>query len=160
MRKWALLCAFIVLSFSAGGQQTLVPLTERIEVSVINVDVTVTDGAGHPVSGLSREDFEVFEDGRAQKITNYYTIENAAVRITRGDSSAAEEAGDLQQFRRKVVLMIDNNFIVKPQRDAAYTAMRELIDIGSDEFPYCFLLFAGTQLFFEDEFKGVLKAMK
>lgn len=45
--------------------------------------------------------------------------------------------------------------LAKPQRDAAYTSMRELIDIGSDEFPYCFLLFAGTQLFFEDEFKGV-----
>ena len=128
MRKWALLCAFILVSFSAGGQQTLVPLTERIEVSVINVDVTVTDRAGHPVNGLSRDDFEVFEDGRPQRITNFYTIENAAVRITRGESGAAQEAGDLQQFRRKVVLMIDNNFIGKPQRDAALTRLDEFID--------------------------------
>ena len=88
----------------------------------------LTRNAAKVVASLKPDDFEVFEDGRAQKITNYYTIENAAVRITRGDSSAAEEAGDLQQFRRKVVLMIDNNFIVKPQRDAALKRLDDFID--------------------------------
>lgn len=45
--------------------------------------------------------------------------------------------------------------LAKPQRDAAFGAMRELIDSGSEEFPYTLFLFAGTQPFFEDEFKGV-----
>jgi VWFA-related protein len=39
-----------------------------------------------------------------------------------------EDAGDLQQFRRKIVLMIDNNFIEKPQRDAALNQLDEFIE--------------------------------
>ncbi len=77
MRKVATGCALLLFSLLASAQQTIAPLAERIDVTVINVDVMVTDRAGHPVSGLTREDFEVFEDGRPQKITNFYTIENA-----------------------------------------------------------------------------------
>jgi len=53
------------------------PVIEKIDVSVVNVDVTVTDRAGNPVRGLTRDDFEVFEDGRPQPITNFYAVEHA-----------------------------------------------------------------------------------
>src|SRR5438128_4599961 len=106
MRKLATGCALLLLSLTAAGQQ-MAPLTERIEVTVINVDVSVTDRAGHPVTGMTRDDFEVFEDGKPQKITNFYTIERAAVRIN-GEVSKSEEVTGLQHFQRKVVLMIDN----------------------------------------------------
>src|SRR6266851_3871344 len=121
MRKLALVCAVLLLSLVAAGQQTIAPLTERIDVTVINVDVAVTDRAGHPVGGLNRDDFEVFEDGVPQKLTNFYAIENAAVRQTDG-------AGDRQQFRRRVVLMIDNNFIEKPQRNLALDKVDQFIE--------------------------------
>jgi P-loop Domain of unknown function (DUF2791) len=42
-----------------------------------------------------------------------------------------------------------------PQRLAAYTSIRELIDTGEVEFPYSFFLFAGTPELFEDEFRGI-----
>jgi hypothetical protein len=42
-----------------------------------------------------------------------------------------------------------------PQRLAAYTAIRELIDTGEEEFPFSFFLFAGTPELFEDEFRGI-----
>ena len=60
-----------LLALSAAAQEKLV---ESIEVHVINVDVVVTDRAGNPVHGLKREDFEVFENGKPQKITNYYEV--------------------------------------------------------------------------------------
>lgn len=41
------------------------------------------------------------------------------------------------------------------QRLAAYTAIREIIDNGDDEFPSTLFLFAGTPEFFEDEFRGI-----
>lgn len=43
----------------------------------------------------------------------------------------------------------------KSQRDAAYTAIREIIDSCESAFPHCLFVFAGTQPLFEDEFKGI-----
>ena len=127
MRKLATGCAVLLASFAVSGQQTIAPLTERIEVTVINVDVSVTDRAGHPVTGMTRDDFEVFEDGKPQKITNFYTIERAAVRIN-GEVTKSEEVTGLQHFQRKVVLMIDNNFIEKPQRNLALDKVDQFIE--------------------------------
>jgi VWFA-related protein len=42
---------------------------------VVTVDVVVTDAAGSPVAGLTRDDFTVAEDGRAQPITAFEAIE-------------------------------------------------------------------------------------
>ena len=95
------------------------PLIEKINVSVVSVDVTVNDQHGRPVSGLTKDDFEVFEDGQPQKLTNFYRIENA---VPQADETAQK------QFRRKVVLLVDNNFIEKPQRDAALQRFRDFID--------------------------------
>jgi VWFA-related protein len=47
------------------------PFGEVIEVNVVNVDVHVTDRDGRPVAGLQRDDFEVYEDGKRVKVTNF-----------------------------------------------------------------------------------------
>lgn len=49
----------------------------RISVTLVQVDAVVTDRQGKPVT-----DFEIFEDGRAQRITNFSYI------ATRQDSTA------------------------------------------------------------------------
>jgi hypothetical protein len=45
--------------------------------------------------------------------------------------------------------------LAAPQRQAAYNAIREIIDTCETEFPGCLFIFAGTQKWFEDEFNGV-----
>ncbi len=42
--------------------------TFKVSVKLVNVFTTVTDGNGTPISSLKQEDFQVFEDGRPQKI--------------------------------------------------------------------------------------------
>jgi len=42
--------------------------TIRVNVKLVNVFSTVTNSAGAPVSSLKQEDFQVFEDGKPQKI--------------------------------------------------------------------------------------------
>jgi Ca-activated chloride channel family protein len=42
--------------------------TFRINVKLVNVFSTVTNSGGAPVSSLKQEDFQVFEDGKPQKI--------------------------------------------------------------------------------------------
>ena len=63
----------LVLAFAASlaAQEKLV---ETIEVKVVNVDVVVTDRAGNPVTGLTKNDFVLFENGKPQEITNFYEI--------------------------------------------------------------------------------------
>jgi VWFA-related protein len=43
----------------------------RTNVELVNVTATVTDTGGRFVSGLRKEDFELFEDGRAQPISHF-----------------------------------------------------------------------------------------
>ena len=45
-------------------------LSEIVEVTLVNVEVWVTDREGNPVHGLSEADFELFEDGQPMKITH------------------------------------------------------------------------------------------
>ncbi len=48
---------------------------ESIDVTVVNVDVYVTDKKGQRVRGLAREDFEILEDGKPMAITNFYAVD-------------------------------------------------------------------------------------
>lgn len=43
----------------------------RIETELVQIDLVVTDKQGNPVSGLRREDFELFEDGKKQTLTHF-----------------------------------------------------------------------------------------
>jgi len=119
----------LVCSSSASfsqAQRELPPLTERVDVRIVNVDVTVTGENAQLVTGLTSADFEVLEDGKPQEITGFYAVENAAVQMAK----PADElpAPPEQQFRRKVVLMIDNNTIEKPPRDAAIEFVGQFLD--------------------------------
>ncbi len=48
---------------------------ERVDVNVVNVEVWVSDHRGNRVTGLTPDDFEVFEDGEPVEVTNFYTVE-------------------------------------------------------------------------------------
>lgn len=52
---------------------------ESLSVQVVNVDVFVTDKQGEPVTGLTRDDFELYEDGRQMEITNFYAVDGEPV---------------------------------------------------------------------------------
>lgn len=65
---------------------------DTVDVNVVNVDVYVTDRDGEPVTGLTADDFEVSENGRAMTVTNFYAIEGSRVRHAGpGDAEAEVE---------------------------------------------------------------------
>ena len=45
--------------------------TFKSQVEYVEVDVLVTDAEGRPVPGLTKNDFQVFEDGKPQNITSF-----------------------------------------------------------------------------------------
>src|SRR5258706_5395197 len=87
-----LLTAFTLLTAVAGrqqpptGAQQTAPTKEkqqqqsaprnqdevvRISVTLVQVDVAVTDKKGRPITDLKPEEVEIYEDGRRQQITNF-----------------------------------------------------------------------------------------
>jgi len=63
---------------------------ERLDVNLVEMYVVVTDKQGHPVTGLTQDDFQVFEEGEPQKISTFRS--GAELPLTVGlaiDSSAS-----------------------------------------------------------------------
>jgi VWFA-related protein len=109
-------------------------LTEVLDVRVTNVDVVVTDGRGNAVPGLTAADFEIFENGKPQAITNFYEVGRgtgaAAIAPPRTGSPAApiepEEQPDPRSSRR-FIFYFDNSSLSVKNRNEIFPAAREFL---------------------------------
>jgi hypothetical protein len=161
-----------ILETWLGKYDPGIPLEQNVQLSGAIARTT----AGDPGFAMAlRAYYRAYLDGDE-------LLKLAAIDWLRGDSIAAEARSALKvvgkiaaegAFRRLrafcallrdagypgLVVLIDEvesvSRLAKPQRDAAFSSMREIIDTGEIEFPHTLWLFAGTQPFFEDEFRGV-----
>ncbi|HEX8618553.1 MAG TPA: VWA domain-containing protein [Thermoanaerobaculia bacterium] len=78
---------------------------ETVEVRVTNVEAIVTDRQGKPVTGLTKDDFEVYEDGARQEITHFEEIADTRGKAAGSVPSNATEAADPR--RRLITVLID-----------------------------------------------------
>ena len=65
----------------------------RSNVDLINVTVTVTDGSGRFVSGLNKDDFDVYEDGVLQQ-TSHFDAERVPVSLGLTVDTSGSMVGD------------------------------------------------------------------
>src|SRR4029453_5554152 len=59
------------------AQQTPVdqpPFTFRVEGNYVEVDALVTDADGKPIANLTKDDFELFEDGKKQDVATFALV--------------------------------------------------------------------------------------
>ena len=106
-------------------------LVESIEVRVVNVDVVVSDRAGNPVMGLKRDDFEIFENGKPQTITNLYEIQSSggeAPSPVRTSSPPVLHPTENEQRARRLVLFVDNSSLPFFSRLNVLRALDHYID--------------------------------
>src|ERR1700691_6662302 len=72
--------AAALLAFAAAFAQNLAPPQAadqgviRINVNLVQLDAVVTDSHDHLVPNLEATDFQVLQDGKPQKITNFSYI--------------------------------------------------------------------------------------
>jgi len=78
----------------AGDWQPVGAFGEEISVDVVNVDVWVTDEDGRPVTGLTKKDFGLFEDGEPRKIVNFAAFEGSATAPARAEAPPWAAATD------------------------------------------------------------------
>ncbi len=111
------------------------PYFETVDIQVVNVEVFVTDKKGNPVTGLGREDFELYEDGRRVEIANFYAV--AGGRPAAETGSLETPGDDLRTDLRPapipesqilhLVVYVDN-FNLRPfDRNQVFTRLREFL---------------------------------
>ena len=95
------LCAAALQAPALRAQDKPSPpeVTFQVEVNYVDVDVVVTDDQGNFVTGLARDDFEVFEDGKPQKVDTFSYVEIPVERQTHS-SSAIERSRPIRKSNR------------------------------------------------------------
>jgi len=89
----------------AGLQQNQPDYTIRSDVRLVLLDVAVKDRKGNPVSGLSKDNFKVFEDARPQSAQVFVANDTPVT----------------------VGIIVDESFSMRPKRDAVLTAAETFI---------------------------------
>jgi VWFA-related protein len=100
-----------------------------VEVRVVNVDVVVTDKAGNRVTGLTKDDFEITEDGKGQKITNFYEgVAAAAKPALSVAEGAAVTTLPATPRPRRFVIFIDNESMHPAVRTRFFSGVRKFVE--------------------------------
>lgn len=114
----------LLLTFSAFAQNprptpapTQTPADDetvtRISTTLIQIDVTVTDKKGNLVKDLKPEDFEVFENGVKQNVTNFSFISNVKTtteKLAPDKNALPAPPAEIsaEQIRRTIALVVDD----------------------------------------------------
>jgi VWFA-related protein len=116
----------IALAAPLGAQEGTAPPTFSSRVDLVTVDVVVLDGDGRPLRGLTREDFTLFEDGKAQQVESFEAFDwpddPSPSRDTLGTS--ADRDPSLPAGTRTFVLLVDDANL-SPVR---HTVVREAVE--------------------------------
>jgi VWFA-related protein len=137
---------------STSTGKTDEPFVETINVGVVNVDVYVTDKKGNPVTGLTRNDFQLLENGRPVEITNFYAVndgkavtpllpaETAPALVTPGavpppSPAEMEKVQTPEDQRLRLIVYIDNYNLRPFNRNRVMRELRAFIGqkLGKDD---------------------------
>lgn len=112
---------------------------ESIDVTVVNVDVYVTDKKGTRVKGLTRDDFEILEDKKPMSITNFYAVDEGRPAPTGEPVAPAPGAApavprvpglppEVPEDQRLHLVVYIDNFNMHPfSRNKVFGALREFL---------------------------------
>jgi VWFA-related protein len=110
---------------------------EAIDVNLVNVDVYVTDKQGNRVHGLTKDDFQIFEDGRPVAVSNFYAVDDGKpVAGSEGEAAApaapappalapAQEVPEDQRLH--LVVYVDNWNIRPFDRNRVFVGIRDFL---------------------------------
>src|SRR5262245_23721370 len=114
LKRRSILRKCFSLAVRAGLFCTLIILADdrklRVDVEVATVEVSVFDRQGHPVHGLKREDFRLFEEGKERPILAVEEVKPAA------PESLTSQGGQRESSDRqgKTVLLLFDDSTLSP----------------------------------------------
>jgi Ca-activated chloride channel family protein len=106
VRGVAVLIAALIAGIGARAQE---PLRFKSGVDVVSVTATVTDRDGRFVSGLTKDDFAIFEDGQRRDVL-YFSDESVPVSLgILLDASGSMSPGKLSLARESVARLVERD---------------------------------------------------
>jgi VWFA-related protein len=81
MRIRAILSYLCIASLAGGLAYAAPPAQIRVQVNLVNLFATVRDKHKAIVTGLKQDDFEVYEDGQLQEISNFSAESNLPITL-------------------------------------------------------------------------------
>ena len=108
-------------------------MTFRAEIEYVEVDAVVTDERGNLVKGLTRDDFDVYEDGKLQKVSFFSQVVIPVERLDRFVSESRPIVPDVRSNARPFegriyVLMLDNYHTAALRSALVKKAAHEFVD--------------------------------
>jgi VWFA-related protein len=110
----------------------------RITTNLVQVDVTVTDKQGRIVNDLKPEDFEIYEDGKLQPVTNFSFVNLVSAapappastpKTTDKNAPAAPPVLlKAEQVRRAIALVVDDLGLSWESTHFARQALKKFVD--------------------------------
>src|SRR4051794_38683728 len=126
MNRLVIAALIAITAAAAVAQET----SETIEVRVVNVDVIVRDRAGKPVTGLTKDDFEIYENREKREITNLYEVRAPAARPlaapTPVQTAAPQTSNEIRP--RNIVMFVDNYSLTPFRRDKVLQSLQKFVD--------------------------------
>jgi len=134
----AALVSVCLMPVAGHARENNNPLAERsrffgtVDVSVVNLDVVVTDRDGHPVDGLTRDDFTLRVDGEPVEILNFFAGSEALVRsepeLGPGAPEPDAESAQIPSAQRLwLVIYIDSTSIRGTDRNRIISQLKQLL---------------------------------
>lgn len=102
--------------------------SDSLDVSVVNVDVSVTDKDGRPLTSLTGKDFQLFEDKKKVKITNFYEARPGGSHVV-----------------TSLIVYVDNLNLIKTNRNAVLRELGRFLrrEMSSGRLPVMVVAFDG-----------------
>lgn len=114
--------------------EDLSKLTINVDVRVVSVDVVVTDKKGKSITGLTKDDFVVFDNGQQKPISNFYEVVERKV-VDRAAPNSVEGGPEQQAplvsdraLQRRYIFFIDNLSLSPFNRKPIFKEMAKFID--------------------------------
>ena len=139
MKKLLLAMSVVLFAAASAAGQAAKPTPSdddvvKISTNLIQIDVSVTDKDGKPVTDLKPEELEVYENGDRQKITNFSFVSSQVPREVK--QRATDKAGvpvptqtlRSDQIRRTIAIVVDDLSLSFESASLTRRALKKFVD--------------------------------
>ena len=124
-----MLAVVLAASVATPHPQEPPPLEFGADVRMIRLDVSVVDGKGRPIPGLSAPDFQIFEDGQPVEVALFEAIQDGETQDVTPMGEEALVVRPRQRLDRRILLLVDTASMSRGQlqraRDGSSRFLRE-----------------------------------
>jgi len=130
LKMFATLSIVLLVPALAGADENK-PISERAEVSIVDVRVTATDSDGKPVMDLTESDFVVKDNGKKQNLVAAHLIGSGIEVTTPGAPKAPVTLRQPRHFLMLFDLTYNDLYALRNARMAALNFLRD--DLAADD---------------------------